>query len=237
MNVTTHLQKIAAAKLAATLAEADETLDSVREHLDTENNKDQQMLGFFGTYSVVKSEKQKQAAIQAMRDRGLVSENDVRRVCMHYALRCLPSKQYKKGIPLKVLNTLRVFQEKHRLSEYQMREGLFVIAPVSHFELGPKPQKDPVLLYRWEDGFEVIDTWGADFSFARRLFGWFMCHPVLYLFMLLLPVSWWLTAHIGRWWILSFPVSGLIVLVTAGLLTDDDISESSHRHRWNKRTK
>lgn len=169
MNIVTELNRIAQQSKLSELKEADNLLESVKENLTTADSKDSEMLKYFGTGQVIQSGVSKKQEAERKLQNGSITRGDIKSLCLDYGLRFLQSKYYKKEIPLRALNDLRKFSETTTVYP----ENLFVIAPASHFELGPRPKKDPVLLYNTGDTFKVISTWGDDFKWTRRLYGEF----------------------------------------------------------------
>lgn len=174
INLVDKLHKIAERNLISSQREADEILSSVKENLSIEDQKDASMLNYFGTSKVVsdavgKNDDLKRRAEALTAKGAALSIKDIKRVCIHYNLRLLPATFYKKEIPAVVLNDLRRFME----GRTQHSGELYVIAPYTHFKLGPRPAKDPILI--WKDdktgNYQVISKWGKDFTIFRRLLG------------------------------------------------------------------
>lgn len=187
MNLVTELNRIAARNAQAEIDEANQILDSVKAHLTDEAQADNDMLKYFGTAETVKSTKQSVAVSKKKLEGNVLSVEDIKSVCLKYGLRFLPAKQYVKEVPLKALNDLRNFSQTTKIWDLDSR--LYMIAPVSHFKLGPKPEKDPVLVYRnYNSQYEIVSQWGTDFSFTRRIYG-FLMGKFSYLFVAIVLIA------------------------------------------------
>jgi len=175
MNLVKELHKIAATNLEKEKAETQVILDSVKANLQMEDAEDQKMLIYFGTNQTATASSQKQKALEKINAHEFLREDDIKKVCLRYGFRFLPSGYYKKEIPIHALHDLRAFKERNNISEIQLSHFLYVIAPKSHFELGPRPPKDPVLIYHNTQTatYQVVSTWGDDFTFLRRIYGFF----------------------------------------------------------------
>lgn len=179
MNLVKKLHQTAKENHESQLREAEQVLDSVKANLKVEDEKDSEMLKYFGTKKVIVEHTQIAVSIKKKIDGEFITREDVKKICIQYGLRCLNSNYYKKEIPTSALNDLRRFKEENNIGEYSMNNNLFVIAPKDHFSLGKRPQNDPVLLYNDNGIYRVISKWGSDFGFTRRIRGVFMESPML----------------------------------------------------------
>lgn len=170
MNLVKELHKTARKNYEKQLREAEQVLDSVKANLEMDDGNDRDMLRYFGTSSIVHDPKQTIKKVNRFIEGEYVTTADVKNVCIKYHLRCLNSEYYKKEIPLAVLNDLRLFKENNKLSDCDLSRNLLVIAPASHFALGKRPAKDPVLIYQSIDHYKIISKWGNDFTFLRRFY-------------------------------------------------------------------
>lgn len=176
MNLVKELHKVAEKNYLSKKKEMGDILDSVNASLQEENDKDTELLRYFGTKKVIEQAKTSKRSLEVIKNKGMLLEEDIEKVANNYALRFLPASQYKKEIPLKVLNDLRNFTEENPVGRYNLQDKLFIMAPHTHFTLGPKPSKDPVLFYKpdpLEGQYQIVSQWGSDFTFLRRLFGFF----------------------------------------------------------------
>lgn len=170
MNLVTELNKIATENAKALINDSEKVLESVKLHLNQEANADTEMLKHFGTSEIMNEGLNKKKSAEEMILGKFLAQEDIAHVCYKYALRYLPTKQYVKEIPVRALNDLRLFSEKMG-SEFKP-EKLRIIAPASHFKLGPRPEKDPVLIYEHSlNKCEIISQWGSDFTWTRRVLG------------------------------------------------------------------
>lgn len=170
MNLVTELNKIATENAKALINDSEKVLETVKLHLNQDANADTEMLKHFGTSEVMNEGLNKKKSAEEMIAGKYLTQQDIASVCYKYALRYLPTKQYVKEIPVRALNDLRLFTEK--MGSGFKPENLRIIAPASHFKLGPRPQKDPVLIYQHSiDKCEIISQWGSDFNWERRVIG------------------------------------------------------------------
>lgn len=178
MNLVKELHRTASKNYKDQLKEANDSLESVKANLQMQDTNDHQMLQFFGTKQVVSEQKTKVREVETLIANEFLTKDDIRSVCLRYHLRFLPAHLYKKEIPLQALNDLRKFRDKHKVNDWTMRQNLSIIAPGDHFALGPRPAKDPVLIYRVDSGnYQIISTWGNDFNFTRRIAGFINTYP------------------------------------------------------------
>lgn len=170
MNLVKELHATARKNYESQLKEADAVLDSVKANLIMEDGKDSDMLKYFGTAEVAKSQTKKIKEANKFIKNEWVTLPDIKKVCLKYHLRFLPATLYKKEIPLTALNDLRVYKEKHNLTDCQLEKGLCIIAPPSHFVLGERPVEDPILLYGNGTEYAILSKWGNDFTFLRLFY-------------------------------------------------------------------
>lgn len=237
MNIVKELHKQAIMNAKAELAESNRILDTVKSHLNPEDTDTNKMLKYFGTRKIVTKEITKQEEIKNRLKGEILTEENIQSICLKYGLRCLPAEQYVKEIPAKVLNDLRLFKQTKGI------HTLYVIAPVSHFKLGPKPSKDPVLLNKTYDEnyrpiFECVSQWGNDFNFTRPIYG--LITGVLALPLYFLLCAAFILPSILRFLIMHNKltiVDGILVVVGVLLLMIPNWSTISHSHRWDRKTK
>jgi hypothetical protein len=172
MNIVKELNRISKNHARVSINETDSVLDSVKANLSAESEQDLNMLSFFGTAEVMKTAKVENSTAKNKLESGRVELSDIKKLCLNYGLRFLKASLYKKEIPLRALNDLRKFSEETKINPDKLK----IIAPKSHFRLGARPAKDPVLVYDFGKSFKVISTWGDDFTFFRRVYGFFACY-------------------------------------------------------------
>lgn len=239
MNLVKELHKTAAKNYSGQLKEAEQVLESVKANLQMESQKDAEMLQYFGTLKSVPQSQQKITSVKGFLAEELVSLKDIRKVCLDYHLRFLSAESYKKEIPLSVLNDLRKFKDENLLSESLLKNtnNLMIIAPASHFVLGDRPKKDPVLLWRKGDHYKVISTWGNDFNALRKFEGFVYRSPVLLTFaLILLLINGFITFGFFQWnWSgASYIVNVAVLISFLFLAMDNDFEDASSENYWNQ---
>jgi hypothetical protein len=108
----------------------------------------------------------------------VLTEAEVKALCVKYRLRLLRSQRYKGAIDALTGRKLSKFLQDigDPSPEHSARERLFVMAPAEAFNTDiahiAKPIPDPVLFYRHDSGvYAVVHKWGNDFTVFRRLLG------------------------------------------------------------------
>lgn len=126
---------------------------------------------------------------------GVYTREQVKKICLNYRLRFLPSTYYKGSMPIEVIHTLKEFIKKKGLTHLEKtnsslyERNLYVMAPSAMFDIDSNTQKvkrehdklrelkrlralDPALFIRLEeDKFLFVKEWGNSFSFPRRILG------------------------------------------------------------------
>lgn len=200
MNLVKQLQETAKRNQENQLQEANRLLESVKANLVAEDNSDKNMLQFFGTRNVIIEHTDKAEKAKEFIKGGFITKEDIRSVCLKYNLRFLQTKYYKKEIPMSSLNDLRLFKEENRISDYDMKENLMIIAPKDHFSLGDRPKTDPVILYKDKNVYRVVSKWGSDFKSSRLVSSLFARYPniiILIVYTILLNTV--LTIGVIKW--------------------------------------
>lgn len=167
MNLVKELHQTARKNYEAEIKEAKDILQSVKDNLNIEDVADNDMIKFFGTGKEIPKQKQKIKSAKHNMKYEFVTDDDVYAVCKKYYLRFLPASLYKKYIPFHALNDLRKFKTERKLCDADLQDGLMMIAPANHFELGRRPKNDPVLLWKNNGFYNVISQWGNDFTWKR----------------------------------------------------------------------
>lgn len=102
--------------------------------------------------------------------------DQIKHLALKYNLRFLNSKQFKGTVAPELGSILVRFKKKHLLSDYDMRDNFFILAPESMFELNKRPI-DPLIFYRATNKnsnktiYKLVHKWGEDFSITRRISG------------------------------------------------------------------
>ena len=93
--------------------------------------------------------------------------SDIKKTCIDYRLRFLNSKFFKGDFPEKTLEKIDNFKKQHRSNYLDLK----VMAPSKLFKL--KNADDPLLFCSLgNDYFYLIDKWGNDLSFFRKISMW-----------------------------------------------------------------
>lgn len=101
--------------------------------------------------------------------------SDIRRVCVDYRMRMLPSHRYHGPIDPEFGPKLRNFQKEHGLTQTDLEHDFFIVAPAETFDLEQRqrPLVDPLLLYRIDDQhYRMVHQWGGDLHPLRYLQSW-----------------------------------------------------------------
>ena len=93
--------------------------------------------------------------------------SDIRKTCIDYRLRFLNSKFFKGDFPDSTVKKIDVFKKDHRINSLDLK----VMAPSKLFKL--KNADDPLLFASLgNDYFYLIDKWGNDLSYFRKISMW-----------------------------------------------------------------
>ena len=93
--------------------------------------------------------------------------NDIKTTCIDYRLRFLDLKYFKGDIPKSTKLKINSFKIEHRLNSLNLK----IMAPSKLFKL--KNADDPLLFSDLGNGyFYLIDKWGNDLSFFRKISMW-----------------------------------------------------------------
>lgn len=93
--------------------------------------------------------------------------DQIRKICIEYRLRFLPSGYFKQGIPGEAINQIRRIEDEHRT----VLGGFFIVAPTKAFRL--KNVNDPLLFAPIGNGyFYLVHKWGDDLNPWRKVAVW-----------------------------------------------------------------
>ena len=93
--------------------------------------------------------------------------SDIKKTCIDYRLRFLNSKFFKGDFPDSTLKKIELFKKQHKSNILDLK----VMAPSKLFKL--KNADDPLLFCSLgNDYFYLIDKWGNDLSFFRKISMW-----------------------------------------------------------------
>lgn len=237
MNLVTELHKTAKHNYEIKIRDAQGILDSVKANLEMEDEKDVDMLKYFGTLKVIPYQKEKIEISTKIIEEGYLTQKDIKSICLTYHLRFLSSSLYKKEIPLVVLNDLRIFIERNGITLSPLSDRLMIIAPADHFTLGKRPKADPVLLYRYDyDYYKIISKWGNDFTPLRAIKGAISQHPnKSFFFSLVFMVNAIITFFVieNNANPMFYFLNLVLVIVLMVMITSDEKITSSEDY-WNK---
>lgn len=102
--------------------------------------------------------------------------DQIKHLAIKYNLRFLNTKHFTGSVPSELGSILLRFKEKHLLSEYDIRDKFFILAPAKVFKLTKRPI-DPLLFYKVYDRntdeimYKLVHKWGDDFNITRRISG------------------------------------------------------------------
>ena len=92
---------------------------------------------------------------------------DIKKICIDYRLRFLNTKYFKGDIPYSAQTKLKTFKKEQKLNILDLK----IMAPSKLFKL--KNADDPLLFCNLgNDYFYLIDKWGNDLSFFRKISMW-----------------------------------------------------------------
>ena len=93
--------------------------------------------------------------------------NDIKHICIDYRLRFLNLKYFKGNIPESTQKKIKDFKQNHRQNILDLK----IMAPSKLFKL--KNSDDPLLFCDLGNNyFYLIDKWGNDLSFYRKISMW-----------------------------------------------------------------
>ena len=93
--------------------------------------------------------------------------NDIKHICIDYRLRFLNFKYFKGNIPESTQKKIKDFKQNHRQNILDLK----IMAPSKLFKL--KNSDDPLLFCDLGNNyFNLIDKWGNDLSFYRKISMW-----------------------------------------------------------------
>lgn len=91
----------------------------------------------------------------------------IRKICIDYRLRFLPSNYFKGGIPEEAISEVRQIEDAHATKI----AGFHIVAPTKTFQL--KDYNDPLLFAPIGNGyFYLVHKWGNDLNPWRKVLVW-----------------------------------------------------------------
>ncbi|MGB6036665.1 MAG: hypothetical protein WBG42_10395 [Cryomorphaceae bacterium] len=120
----------------------------------------------------------------------------IQTLCIKYRLRFLSTKQFKGSIPSTAVTSIKETEE----SVGQKLDAFMIAAPTKLFKLEDS-NKDPLLFAPLDDGrFYLIDQWGDDMAWYRKIVNWPLKSPIT-LLISILTISGLLAALIPTQWL------------------------------------
>ena len=105
--------------------------------------------------------------IDKLKSKNIYHISDIKKTCIDYRLRFLNTKYFKGDIPLSAQTKLKTFKKEQKLNILDLK----IMAPSKLFKL--KNADDPLLFCNLgNDYFYLIDKWGNDLSFFRKISMW-----------------------------------------------------------------
>lgn len=176
VNITKQLKEKARHNAQQVMEESQKALQGVIGHLADADKETRESIKYFGTSNSISELKSNLRANQGILNEGLVSIDDIRRICLQYNLRFRPTSDYIKAVPFAALDDIRKF--KGSCGNAFDKSNLFIIAPKNHFQSITVDEKDPVVLYRrTAREYSVVTSFGNDFTVFRRLQGFWKSYP------------------------------------------------------------
>lgn len=174
--------------------------------------------------------------------------DDVRKVCMDYSMRMLPARLYRGPLDPMFGPKVKNFQRKHHLSDDEVEENFYIVAPPEAFELEKRQRPvldlDPVLLYKVNDNFyKLVHQWGSDLNVFRYVSSWkrrdlwnMTLHWFLMTFMVTMLLLGFFVDSLGNAVTLSLLISGLIGWMYYSSFRDspDEMRHRFTRYNWDQ---
>ena len=105
--------------------------------------------------------------IDKLKSKNIYHISDIKKICIDYRLRFLNTKYFKGDIPYSAQTKLKTFKKEQKLNILDLK----IMAPSKLFKL--KNADDPLLFCNLgNDYFYLIDKWGNDLSFFRKISMW-----------------------------------------------------------------
>lgn len=225
----------------------------LQEILRKESQREQKALHQMGlSANLIQAEQShwlRQALLNQQYDGEVFHTDDVQKVCMAYHMRMLPSHLYRGPIDTQFAPKVKNFQREYHLSEEELSENFFIVAPAETFELEerqrPLAELDPILLYRVDEHFyKLVHQWGADLNILRYVSSWkkrdlwnMTCHWLFMSFMVSMILMGFLVDSLGNAITLSLLISGLIAWMYYSSFRDspDELKHRFSRYNWNQK--
>jgi len=229
------------------------SLAEIQEMLQQESRQEQQALHYLGLAANTK-ERKRQHWIQQLKlneqyQGGVFHVEDVRKVCMQYNMRMLPSRLYRGPIDTEFAPKVKKFQQNYQLSEEALAEDFYIMAPPKTFELEerqrPVVDLDPVLLYKLDDSYyKLVHQWGSELNPLRYVSSWkkrdlsnMTTHWFVMSFMVTMLLLGFLVDSLSSALTLAMLIAGLIAWMYYSSFRDnpDELRHRFSRYNWNQK--
>ncbi len=138
------------AQVSEILKKNESERDEIRNSLDSENSVEANILDF-----------------DLMASDRIFHLSQIRKICIDYRLRFLPSHYFKGGIPDEAISQIRHIEKTHGTK----LGGFHIVAPTKTFQL--RNYDDPLLFAPIGNGyFYLIHKWGNDLDYFRKIKVW-----------------------------------------------------------------
>ena len=137
--------------------------------------------------------------IQELTKENIYHISDIKKICIDYRLRFLPSYYFKGDIPFEAISKIKTLEKTHQTAFYNFK----IMAPSKLFRL--KKADDPLLFIPINDDYYyLVHQWGNDLHPLRKAWAWcfksfenliFVCFIVSILLTLLIPEGLFSPAH------------------------------------------
>lgn len=107
-------------------------------------------------------------ALQIIDEKKIYTLEQIKRICIRYRLRFLPTSLFKAAFPYEAISRINELEKKLNTKIEDFR----IIAPSKAFEL-ENINKDPLLFAQLADGrYYLIHHWGKDLKWYRKILTW-----------------------------------------------------------------
>ncbi|MFP4090069.1 MAG: hypothetical protein ACLFUB_17640 [Cyclobacteriaceae bacterium] len=232
--------------------ESEFSLAEIKDMLKKEERKEQEMLQKLGLSGNAVMDRRynwlQQQKLSEQYQGEVYHKDDIKNICMQYNMRMLPVSLYRGPVDHMFAPKLKNFQRKHRLSDEEVEENFFIVAPPEAFELEKRDRPvidlDPLLVYR-VDGhfFRLVHQWGSDLNVFRYVASWkrrdlwnMTLHWFIMTFMVTMLLLGFFVDHFGNAVTLSLLISGLIGWMYYSSFRDnpDEMRHRFSRYNWDQ---
>lgn len=226
----------------------DELKDILTKECETEKSALQRLGISQHKITVVQRSWVKQCQLNQEYQGGIYHEDDVRKICMDYQMRMLPSNLYRGPVDPLFGSKVKKFEQQHPLTAEETEGNYFIVAPAETFALEERQRPieniDPLLLYKVDDHFyKLVHQWGADLHVFRYVNAWrhrsllhMTFHWMLITFMLAMLLLGFFLNDLGSAVLVASLISGLIGWMHFSSLHDrpEELRHLYSKHNWNQ---